>query len=207
MFEPRLHDAVRRRSSYSITAARMSHDWIHVLTPIAIAAVVIFRFARRELVERVVSRRTLWIRPALLLVITAATVESSASTDVRGVARVFEALAVGAALGLATGYGVSLYTTVRASEKPGTVRVRGSYVTFGIWIAAFVARLLARAIVPASTDLHGQFTFICGTLMLVTVAFAVIAVAFYRAIANFGAVKGIARMTAPVGRPVRSEEE
>ncbi|HTD34502.1 MAG TPA: hypothetical protein VK665_12615, partial [Candidatus Elarobacter sp.] len=70
---------------------------------------------------------------------------------------------------------------------PNAVMARGSKVTFGIWLAAFVLRFLARYLVPHGADARTQLPMNSGTVTLVAVAFLVIAIAFQREIARFSA--------------------
>jgi Protein of unknown function (DUF1453) len=156
------------------------------LIALAVAVFVVFRFARRELVERVVSARTLWIRPAVLVALTAYLVVLSSSLDPSGDGEMLLTLAAGGVLGVITGALVVRYTRFRAADRPWSVRVQGSRATFGIWIGALAVRLLARYALPHGADPRAQLPLNCGTVALVAAAFVVIAIAFYAAIRRYG---------------------
>ena len=158
------------------------------LFTVLILAVVVFRFAQRELKERVVKASTLWIRPAVLLAITVWLIVLSVSLDPSGSTELIVALIAGIALGAITGLLIVANTTFRAAGIPNAVRAQGSRLTFGIWIAAFAIRFIARFIVPHGADPRTQLPLNAGTVALVATAFIVIALAFYRAIARYRSV-------------------
>ena len=152
---------------------------------VLIAAFVVFRFAQRELKERVVKAGTLWIRPAVLLAITAWVIVLSVSLNPSGTTEMVVALIAGVALGAITGLLIVANTSFRAADVPNAVRAQGSRITFAIWIGAFVIRFIARFVVPHGADPRTQLPLNAGTVALVATAFIVIALAFYRAIARF----------------------
>ena len=158
---------------------------VQSLFTLLIVAFVVFRFAQRELKERVVKAGTLWIRPALLLAITAWLIVLTLSVDPSGTTEMIVALIAGAVLGAITGLLIVANTTFRAAGVPNAVRAKGSRITFAIWIAAFVIRFVARYAVPHGADPRTQLPLNAGTVALVTTAFVVIAVAFYAAIARY----------------------
>lgn len=158
------------------------------LIALGVTVLVVFRFARRELVERVVGARTLWIRPALLIVLTVYMVVLTVALDPHGFAEMVGALAIGILLGGITGALIVRNTTFRAASRPGTVRAQGSRITFGVWIGALAIRLVARYALPSGGDPRTQLPLNCGTVALVAVAFIVIAIAFYGAIRRYASV-------------------
>jgi hypothetical protein len=158
------------------------------LIALAVVVLVVFRFARRELVERVVRARTLWIRPALLAVLTVYLVALSSSLDPRGDGEMLLSLAGGIVLGVITGALIVRNTRFRAADVPWSVRVQGNRVTFGIWLGALAVRLVARYAFPSGADPRAQLPLNCGTVALVAAAFVVIAVAFYVEIRRYGSV-------------------
>jgi hypothetical protein len=155
------------------------------LIALGVAVLVVFRFARRELVERVVRARTLWIRPALLVVLTASMAVLTVDLDPRGIGEMIAALAVGIVLGAITGTLIVRNTSFRAADRPGAVRVRGSRITFAVWIGALAIRLVARYALPGGADPRTQLPLNCGTIALVAVAFVIIAIAFSSAIRRY----------------------
>jgi hypothetical protein len=157
------------------------------LFSVLIVALVVFRFAQRELKERVVKTRTLWIRPAVLLAITVWLIVLSVSLDPSGTTELIVALIAGVVLGAVTGLLIVANTSFRAADVPNAVRVQGSRITFAIWIGAFAIRFLARFVVPHGADPRTQLPLNAGTVALVATAFIVIGLAFYRAIGRYRA--------------------
>jgi hypothetical protein len=155
------------------------------LISVLVAAFVVFRFAQRELKERVVKASTLWIRPVVLLAITIWLIVLTASVDPSGITQMIVALIAGVALGAITGLLVVANTTFRPAGVRNAVRVQGSRITFAIWIGAFAIRFLARFLVPHGADPRTQLPLNAGTVALVATAFVVIALAFYRAIGRY----------------------
>lgn len=158
-----------------------------------VAAFVVFRFAMRELKPRVVRSGVLWIRPAILVVLTVWLVATTVAVDPAGTGQLVAALGAGALGGLVTGALILRYTTFAPAAVPNAVTVRGSAITFAIWVVAFALRLIARFLVPHGADPRTQLPMNSGTVALVAVAFVVIAIAFQRAIGRYAAVSGPAR--------------
>jgi hypothetical protein len=150
-----------------------------------IAAFVVFRFAARELKPRVVKSSTVWIRPAILVALTAWLIWMTLAVDPAGSGQLLIAVVVGALVGVVTGGLIVRYTTFSPAGIPNAVTASGSKITFGIWLAAFVLRFLARYLVPHGADPRTQLPMNSGTVTLVAVAFVVIAVAFQRQISRF----------------------
>jgi hypothetical protein len=161
---------------------------VQSLIALGVTVLVVFRFARRELVERVVRARTLWIRPALLVVLTGYMTVLTVMLDPHGIGEMIAALAVGIVLGAITGALIVRNSSFRAADQPGAVRVQGNRVTFAVWIGALAIRLVARYVLPGGGDPRTQFPLNCGTIALVAVAFVIIAVAFYGAIRRYAGV-------------------
>ena len=85
------------------------------LIALALTAIVVFRFARRELRERTVGARTLWLRPAILLALAGYLISLSARFDPLGDGEMFAVLAGGAVLGVLVGWGSC---ATAASRRP-----------------------------------------------------------------------------------------
>lgn len=161
----------------------MTPQTAQTLLPLAVVVLVVFRFARRELRERTVRLRTLWIRPAVLLAILAGLVAGTVVADRGGVGMMAGALAGGVALGALTGGLIVKNTALRASPFPAAIRAQGSRRTFAIWCAALLVRLAARFVLPHGADPRAQLPLDCGIVAAAAIAFTVIAIAFARAIA------------------------
>jgi hypothetical protein len=166
------------------------------LIALALTVVIVFRFARRELRERTVGARTLWLRPAILLALAGYLISLSSQFDPLGDGEMFAVLAGGAGLGLLVGWGIVRNSRFAPAAVPHAVRVSGNRVTFGIWVAALAVRVLARYILPYGADPRAQLPLNSGTVMMTAVAFAVIALAFGREIRRYGSVP-----VATIGNP------
>jgi hypothetical protein len=145
---------------------------------LAIAALIVFRVARRELRERTVRARSLWIRPAIMVALSIYIVSLSMRLDPDGNGEMIAILIGGALLGVVTGVAIVRNSRFAAATVPNAVLVSGSRVTMGIWIAAFAVRLLARYVLPHGADPRAQLPLNCGTIVMTAVAFVVIALAF-----------------------------
>ncbi len=152
------------------------------LLPLAVTVLVVFRFAFRELRERTITSPGMWIRPAIFVALTAYLVVLTAGINGRDDGIMLVSLAAGALLGVVTGVAIVRNTTFTPADKRNAVRVRGSRVTLGIWIAALAVRLLARFLFPGGADPRAQLPLNCGTVALVGVAFIIITLAFQREI-------------------------
>lgn len=157
------------------------------LIALLVAAFVVFRFAMRELKPRVVKATTLWLRPGLIILLTAWLIWSTLAVDPAGTTELTIAVVVGALAGLVTGVLIVRYTSFSPAAVPNAVVASGSKITFAIWIAAFVLRFAARFLVPHGADARTQLPMNSGTVALVAVAFVVIAIAFQREIGRFSA--------------------
>lgn len=157
------------------------------LLVLVVAAFVVLRFAARELRPRVIKASTLWIRPAILVALTVWVSWLAIRFDPAGGGELAIAVLVGALVGVVTGVLIVRYTSFSAAPVPNAVTASGSKITFGIWVAAFVLRFLARYLVPHGADPRTQLPMNGGTIALVTVAFVVIAIAFQREIARYAA--------------------
>ena len=148
------------------------------LITLAFAVFIVLRFALRELRPRTIGARTLWLRPGLLVAVTAWMVYLSLTLEPSGDAFMAAALAIGIALGALVGWAVARGTTFAPAAAPNAVIAQGSRVTFAIWVGAIALRLLARFLIPTGGDPRAQLPLNAGTLGMVSAAFVVIAVAF-----------------------------
>jgi len=152
------------------------------LLVLLVAAFVVFRFAVRELKPRVIKARSLWVRPIVLVVLTAWLVWTTATVDPAGIAELIGAVLAGAVAGAIVGSLIVRYTTISPATVPNAIVATGSRTTFAIWIVAFVLRFVARYVAPHGADVRTQLPMNTGTVTLVAAAFIVIAIAFQRAI-------------------------
>jgi hypothetical protein len=168
------------------------------LIALAVTVLVVFRFARRELRERTVRLQTLWIRPAILLAITVYLIVLSAQLDPFGDGELLAVLAAGSLLGVLVGVLIVRNTRFAAAAIPHAVSVIGNPVTFAIWVGALAIRLLARYALPHGADPRAQLPLNCGTVVMTTVAFVVIALAMWAEIRRYDAAAATASPTAIV---------
>ena len=158
---------------------------------------IVYRFARRELQVRTLRARTLWIRPAIMIALTAYLIVLSSEHYPLGDVEMLLSLAAGAVLGLIVGIAIVRNTHFEPAPVPGAVVVRGNRVTFMIWIGALALRLLARYLVPHGGDPLTQLPLNCGTVVMTAVAFCVIALAFWSAIRRYAATIGAPEAIVP----------
>jgi hypothetical protein len=150
---------------------------------LALVALVVVRFLYRELRQRKIRVRTLWIRPGILALFTALLIASAFAIPGVNLPVVAIAVAGGAAVGVVVGLLVAGSTSFAPAGERGAVLAKGSAVTVAIWIGAIVLRLIARyAFAGAGAGQAEQFELNVGLLALVTAAFVVVAIAFHRAI-------------------------
>lgn len=157
------------------------------LVALALVAVVVLRFALRELRARTIRLRSLWIRPAIMLLLMAYLIDLSSRLDPLGDAELWATLAGSAVCGLVVGALIVRYTHFTPGPQPNTVRAQGSWLTFAIWVAALGLRALARFVLPHGADPRSQLPLNAGLVALAFVAFAVIGLGFYRAMRSMPA--------------------
>lgn len=150
---------------------------------LAVVLVVVVRFLFRELRQRKVRLRTLWIRPGILTVFTVLLIVGAFATAGLNVGVMLISIVAGAAFGLLTGWLVVRSTTFAPAGERGAVLAKGSIVTVIVWVAAIALRLVARFVFAGSGAAPAQqFELNAGLLALVTAAFVFVALAFHRAI-------------------------
>ncbi|MBV8643341.1 MAG: hypothetical protein JO225_05440, partial [Candidatus Eremiobacteraeota bacterium] len=150
---------------------------------LAIVALVVVRFLFRELRNRVVRVRTLWIRPGLFAV--ASVLLLAFAFKVPDVSIAIAALAAigGAVVGVVTGTLVLRSTTFTPAGLRGAVRAKGNATTVAIWVIAIALRFAARyAFADLGASAAVQYELNLGLVVLVTAAFIVVARGFHRAI-------------------------
>jgi len=153
--------------------------WITLL----IALVVVVRFLFRELRQRTVRVRTLWIRPGILAALTALLIAFGFVIPQVNAGVMLLAALVGAVLGAITGVLVVRSTSFAPANERGAVLAQGSIVTAVIWVVALLLRYVARyAFAGAGADQAAQYELNAGLIALVTAAFVVVAILFHREI-------------------------
>lgn len=145
---------------------------------------VVVRFLYRELRSRIVQSRTLWVRPAFLVVVVALLTTAALGVRDAQPVEVVIGLIAGAALGAVTGSFVLRYTTFAPAGVPGAVRVLGSIQSVVVWVVALALRFAFRLFFAHGGD-QVQFTLNVFTTALIAVAFIVVALGFHRAIPRF----------------------
>ena len=153
--------------------------WITLL----IALVVVVRFLFRELRQRTVRVRTLWIRPGILAALTAILIAFGFVIPHVNAGVMLLAALVGALLGAITGALVVRSTSFAPANERGAILAKGSVVTVVIWVVALLLRFVARyAFAGAGADQAAQYELNAGLIALVTAAFVVVAILFHREI-------------------------
>jgi hypothetical protein len=153
--------------------------------PLAIAALVVVRFAFRELRLRTVRAPLLWLRPGVLIALLIYLIVTTCLVDAEQSVTMIVLLLVGGVLGVLVGVGIVKNSTFASAGVKGAMRVQGNRITLAIWVAALLVRLGARFVVPIGSSMRAQLPLDCGTVALIAVAFLVIAVAFQREITRF----------------------
>jgi drug/metabolite transporter (DMT)-like permease len=117
---------------------------------LVIGALVIGRFLLRELRERRFLISRIYLVPAILGIIGIVLVIFASIAHPDTIPVIAIACVVALALGAVIGYGVARNTTVRVTDDPTVLFVRGSVATVVIWLAALAIRLVAR--IPFLSD-------------------------------------------------------
>lgn len=146
-----------------------------------VSVLVVLGAIAREFRERAVDAETLWIRPALLGILTLAL--TGASLELAPQAAPLLALYVlaGLAAGALVGVLVARSTAIGAAGNPRRAQVRGSAATIAIWAVVLVARLAARFAFPSQPPILGLDASVASAAV-VSVAFGILAFAFRNAI-------------------------
>ena len=152
-----------------------------------VVAFVVVRFLYRELRARIVGVRTLWVRPAFLVVVVALLTATALTVPSAQPVEVVIGLVAGAVLGIVTGTFVLRYTTFESAGVPGAVRALGSNKSVIVWVVALALRFAFRLFFAHGGE-QVQFTLNVFTTALIAVAFIVVARGFHRAIARFANV-------------------
>ena len=155
------------------------------LITLLIVVLVISRFLVRELRARKAVLNRMWVRPAVLLALTALAIFGAFAVHGGPSPELLPSLAAGLILGAIVGYFVSASTVIEPTEQPGVVRLHGSWTTVAIWLGALAVRMAARYFLAAGA-LAQQTAINAGTILVVAVAFGVFALLIVRRAATLG---------------------
>ena len=146
---------------------------------------VVARFLVRELRARSVRIARLWIRPAVLLAAAAFLIGLTFAVPPGPGMLLAPSLAAGVAVGALVGYLVARSTSIERTDQAGTVRLRGSWVTVVVWLAALALRTTARFFIAGSLIAQSPAVN-AGTVLLVAVAFSTFALLVARRVRALG---------------------
>ncbi len=154
------------------------------LITFVVVVFVIVRFLYMELKARIVNKKTIWVRPAFLVVVSALLIVLSLNVSGVPPAMIGLMAVAGAVVGWMTGALVLRFTTFTPVGQPGAVRVLGSKESVIVWVVALALRFAVRYLFANGGDAV-QFALNAFTIVLVTVAFIVVALGFHRAIDRY----------------------
>lgn len=146
-----------------------------------ISLLVVALIARRELRTSTISAGRLWIRPAIVVVVTACLVVLAVTEAPDRVPLLLAWTLGGIALGIATGLAILRLTVIRPAEKPNAVIVKGSFATIAVWVVVLLIRIAARWLF-GGTSTSSTIDASVGTVAVVASALVVLASAYHRAI-------------------------
>jgi hypothetical protein len=147
-----------------------------------ISLLVVALVARRELRASTRVAGRLWLRPAVIAIVTAALAALAVFEAPGHIAVLVAWVAGGVAVGIATGIVLVRFTAIRPAARPDAVVVQGSLATIGVWVVVLVLRVGARMLFGGSSEADTIDASV-GTVAVVASASATLASAFHRAIA------------------------
>ena len=136
-----------------------------------IYVVVIALFVWRMMRPSRVSVARIWVRPILLVLITAAAIWGEQFTTPSPLWEVLAIVIAGALIGIPLGIVRGRHSEVKGTDRPGIYYVHSSPLVVIIWLLAFVARAGIRYAVPGAS--HGATVWSLGLLAFATSAIAV----------------------------------
>jgi|HubBroStandDraft_1064217.scaffolds.fasta_scaffold04983_7 hypothetical protein len=151
------------------------------LLTVGIVALIVLRFAFRELRPQVVRARTLWGRPGLFAILTLLVGYESLQREPQPLVLLLS-VAVSVVIGLIVGAGVIRFTTFAPAPKAAqpAVLAQGSWQTIVVWVFAIALRFGARGLLRGEGI--GELTLNAALFALMAGAFAFVAFSFGRAI-------------------------
>jgi len=156
----------------------MNQSAISTLISLLVVALV----ARRELRATTVVGGRLWIRPAIIVAVTALLVALAVLEAPDRLGSLVAWIAGGVVAGGITGVVLLRYTSISDADRPNAVVVRGSIATVVIWLVVLALRVAVRYLFGGSSLAAGIDASVA-TVAVVAAALAVRASAFHRAIA------------------------
>lgn len=133
-----------------------------------------------ELRARVIDKKTLWVRPALLGVLTVALGGLSLKLAPHLASVLMLYAAGGGIVGVLVGLLLARRTAITRAGNLDSLQVRGSAITIAIWLAFIAGRLALRSVTPG-VPILGLDASVASTAAIAS-AFAVLAVSFRSAI-------------------------
>ncbi len=155
----------------------MSQGEVSTLVSLLVVALI----ARRELRTSTVVAGRLWIRPALVVVVTACLCALAVIEAPDHLPILIAWMAGGIVLGVATGFAILRLTTMRPAEKPNALIVKGSFATIAVWVVVLLIRVGARFLFGGTSPISNIDASV-GTVAVVAAALVVLASAYQRAI-------------------------
>jgi len=146
-----------------------------------VSLLVVALIARRELRTSTVVAGRLWIRPAIVVIVTACLVVLAVTEAPDHVPMLLAWMAGGIALGVAAGFAILRLTAIRPAEKPNALIVKGSLATIAVWIVVLLIRVGARFLFGGTNPISNIDASV-GTVAVVAAALVVLASAYHRAI-------------------------
>ena len=154
------------------------------LITFVVVVFVVVRFLYTELKARIVQKKTVWVRPAFLVVVSALLIVLSVRMPGVQPAMIALLAVAGAVVGWITGTLVLRFTTFTPVDQPGAIRVLGSKESVIVWVVALALRFAVRYLFAGGGDAT-QLALNAFTVMIVTVAFIVVALGIHRAIDRY----------------------
>lgn len=138
-----------------------------------IYVVVIALFVWRMMRPSRVSVARIWVRPIILVLITAVAIwaEQFTTPSPPPLWQVLAIVIAGALVGIPLGIVRGRHSEVKGTDRPGVYYVHSSPLVVVIWLLAFVARATIRYAVPGAS--HGATVWSLGLLAFASSAIAV----------------------------------
>ncbi len=146
-----------------------------------ISLLVVALIARRELRASTVRAGRVWIRPAIVVIVTACLAVLAASSAPDHWPVLLAWVAGGVVLGLIAGFALLRVTTIRDADVPDALIVQGSFATVAVWVVVLVIRVAARWLF-GGTSVASNVDASVGTVAVVAAALVVLASAYHRAL-------------------------
>lgn len=153
---------------------------------VVVIALLVWRMARPQRMSVI----RLWIMPFVLLALTGFSIYMNIyASAMQGEIpppdwQVAGVLVIGAALGIPLGFLRGRHSEVKPTDRRGVMYVHSSPIIIVVWLAAFVARAVLRAILP-----HAQAGAALGTDGLLAFAMGALITSYYAIYKKYRAVQ------------------